>query len=74
MTIINGLCSEIGGDAWFPEQGESHRDAKRICAMCDQRLDCLAGALERNEQFGIWGGMSERERRNLRKQRKDAAA
>lgn len=59
------LCAEVGGDFWFPEKGGSTRDAKRICAGCEVRDKCLAGAVERRERFGIWGGLSERERRKL---------
>lgn len=61
------LCAEIGADFWFPEQGESSRYAKETCARCPVQMECLAWALENNEQYGIYGGLSERQRRALRK-------
>lgn len=68
-----GACAQTDPEAFFPEKGESTRDAKRVCAGCDVRARCLAYALERNERFGVWGGMSERARRTLRSERRAAA-
>lgn len=59
------LCGEVGGDFWFPEKGESTREAKQVCVACPVRAICLQYALDGNERFGIWGGLSERERRRL---------
>ena len=42
-------------------------DAKGICLSCDVREECLEYALANDERFGIWGGLSERERRKLKK-------
>jgi WhiB family redox-sensing transcriptional regulator len=61
------LCAQTDPEAFFPEKGGSTREAKRICAACDVRQECLEYALQRDERFGIWGGMSERERRRLRR-------
>lgn len=61
------LCSQTDPDAFFPEQGSSGGDAKSICASCPVRQECLEYALENDERFGIWGGLSELERRRLRK-------
>ncbi|WP_170165653.1 MULTISPECIES: WhiB family transcriptional regulator [Agrococcus] len=63
----DALCAETDPEAFFPEKGGSTRDAKRICESCDVRQQCLEYALENDERFGIWGGLSERERRKLRK-------
>ena len=60
-------CLQAEPDTFFPEKGGSTREAKRICAMCDVRQECLEYALENDERFGIWGGMSERERRKLKR-------
>ncbi len=62
------LCAETDPEAFFPEKGGSTREAKRVCASCDVRGDCLDFALSNDERFGIWGGLSERERRRLKKQ------
>lgn len=59
------LCAQVDPDAWFPEKGGSTREAKRICQGCDVRAECLEYALANTIRYGIWGGMSERERRKL---------
>jgi WhiB family redox-sensing transcriptional regulator len=61
------LCAQVDGDLWFPEKGGSTREAKRICAGCDLRAACLEYALKRDDRFGVWGGLSEAERRRLRR-------
>jgi WhiB family redox-sensing transcriptional regulator len=63
----DALCSQTDPEAFFPEKGGSTRDAKRICSGCDVRQQCLDYALQNDERFGIWGGLSERERRKLKK-------
>ena len=62
------LCAQTDPEAFFPEKGGSTREAKRICMACAVRDECLEYALEHDERFGIWGGLSERERRRLKKQ------
>ena len=54
-------------EAFFPEKGGSTREAKKVCMACEVRVECLDYALENDERFGIWGGLSERERRRLKK-------
>ena len=61
------LCAQTDPEAFFPEKGGSTREAKRVCLTCDVRDECLEYALENDERFGIWGGLSERERRKLKK-------
>lgn len=61
------LCAQTDPEAFFPEKGGSTREAKRVCLGCDVRNECLDYALSADERFGIWGGLSERERRRLRK-------
>ncbi|MFJ6417866.1 WhiB family transcriptional regulator [Paeniglutamicibacter sp. NPDC091659] len=61
------LCAQTDPEAFFPEKGGSTRDAKRVCGSCSVRSECLEYALTNDERFGIWGGLSERERRRLRK-------
>ncbi len=63
----DSLCAQTDPEAFFPEKGGSTRDAKKICASCEVRTQCLEYALSNDERFGIWGGLSERERRKLRK-------
>ncbi len=61
------LCAQTDPEAFFPEKGGSTREAKRVCTGCEVRTECLDYALTHDERFGIWGGMSERERRRLRR-------
>ena len=60
-------CLTAEPDTFFPEKGGSTREAKRICDGCPVTAECLEYALANDERFGIWGGMSERERRRLRR-------
>ncbi|MGY0019970.1 WhiB family transcriptional regulator [Streptomyces sp. cg35] len=61
------LCAQTGGDFFFPEPGSSVREAKLICRMCEIRPACLEYALSHDERFGVWGGLSEKERHQLRR-------
>lgn len=65
-------CLGVDPDLFFPERGASTREAKEVCRGCEVRQQCLDYALENGEKFGIWGGLSERERRRLRRQRAQA--
>ncbi len=67
---LDALCAETDPEAFFPEKGGSTREAKRVCAGCSVRAECLEFALANDERFGIWGGLSERERRRVRLQRR----
>lgn len=66
-------CLGSNADLWFPERGASTAEAKQICAGCAVREQCLAYALRAGIKFGVWGGLSERERRRIRTQRRLAA-
>lgn len=66
-------CAEVDSDAFFPERGGSVRDAKKVCRSCEVRAECLEYALENDERFGIWGGLSERERRRLKRRQEVTA-
>lgn len=61
------LCAETDPEAFFPEKGGSTREAKKTCVKCEVRAECLEYAIVHDERFGIWGGLSERERRKLRR-------
>ncbi len=66
-------CLGVDPDLFFPERGASTREAKEVCRGCVVRGQCLEFALQNGEKFGIWGGLSERERRRIRRQRAQAA-
>ena len=63
----HALCAQTDPEAFFPEKGGSTREAKKVCLSCDVRDSCLQYALDHDERFGIWGGLSERERRRLKR-------
>lgn len=58
-------CAQIGGDKWFPEWGGNERDPKAVCESCDVRQQCLDYAIKHRINDGIWGGVSERQRRRI---------
>ena len=67
-------CLGVDPDLFFPERGASTKDAKAVCQGCVVREDCLEYAVTNREKFGIWGGLSERERRRIRRERAQARA
>lgn len=67
-------CRGIDPELFFPERGGSSAEAKAVCAGCVVREQCLDYALENHERFGIWGGLSERQRRRVRSARLAARA
>src|SRR5690606_31561529 len=66
-------CRGADADLFFPARGASTRKSKAICADCQVRQECLEFAIQIGEKFGIWGGMAERRRRKIRRQRQWAA-
>ena len=58
----HALCAQVDPELWFPEKGESSRPAKRICQRCPVQAECRSAALARCEQYGIWGGLTYKER------------
>ncbi len=63
-----GLCAQTDPETFFPEKGSSTAPAKAVCQRCPVAVECLEFAVRTGERFGVWGGMSERDRR-LAKQR-----
>ena len=70
----NALCAQTDPELFFPAPGMPNRDAKRVCAACPVRAECLEDALARRELMGVRGGLSAMERRALLRERKAAAA
>jgi WhiB family redox-sensing transcriptional regulator len=76
-------CTLIGRSGWhmlaacrgrpdvsfFPQRGESTRAARDLCAACPVSTDCLEDALAHEHTVGVWGGMTERERKRLKRRR-----
>lgn len=65
-------CRNADPDALFV-QGAAQNRAKLICRGCPIRTECLADALDNRTEFGVWGGMTERERRALLRRRPDVS-
>lgn len=66
-------CHEVEPDTLFV-QGAAQREARSVCQGCPVRLECLADALDSRTEFGVWGGLTERERRALRRRRPDVSS
>jgi WhiB family redox-sensing transcriptional regulator len=65
-------CHDAPSDLFYPALAETasarderERAAKRVCMSCGVRVECLEYALDANERLGVWGGMTESERRDL---------
>lgn len=61
------LCAEVDPEIFYPEKGQSTREAKRLCLTCSVSEQCLQYALRNNEDAGIWGGTSPQERKEMRR-------
>lgn len=61
----SAICSQTDPEIFFPNKGGSTKPAKQVCGLCEVSDQCLAYALTHSERYGIWGGLSERERRRL---------
>jgi len=66
---LQAKCRDMA-DALFPE-GKDQKRARSVCVGCPVRSECLAEALDNRIEWGVWGGMTERERRALLRQRPD---
>jgi WhiB family transcriptional regulator, redox-sensing transcriptional regulator len=67
-------CLSSHPKLFFPARGESTVAAKKVCAGCPVRSECLAYALDEGIKFGVWGGKSERERRTMRRRIRETEA
>jgi WhiB family transcriptional regulator, redox-sensing transcriptional regulator len=62
-------CRQVDAEVFFPEKGLSNAEAKLICMGCEARVECLEWALAKDEQHGVWGGLSRRDRVKLKARR-----
>lgn len=69
--VDDAVCAQTDPEAFFPEKGQSAREAQRICAVCPVREPCLEEALNDGLK-GVWGGTTERRRQIIRAQRRRA--
>lgn len=61
------LCTQADPEMFYPDKGGDPKPAKALCQLCGSRADCLAYALEHNERYGVWGGMTRKERQRIRR-------
>ena len=71
--VVKGACRSSDPDALFVP-GKAQNRAKAVCLGCPVRTECLSDALDHKVQFGVWGGMTERERRALLRRRPDVTS
>ena len=62
----SALCTQADPEIFFPPKGNPGTEAKQVCASCPVRGECLAYAIEADEEFGIWGGLNRAERLRVR--------
>jgi WhiB family redox-sensing transcriptional regulator len=68
-----GVCSKAEPDALFV-RGAAQQVAKQVCIGCPVIAECLADSLDNHTEFGVWGGMTERQRRALLKRRPEVVS
>jgi WhiB family redox-sensing transcriptional regulator len=68
--MARGLCTSISPSTFFPSDGAGVEVARKICATCPVKEECLEHALVNRIDHGVWGGCSERERRRILKRRR----
>ncbi|HEX2706274.1 MAG TPA: WhiB family transcriptional regulator [Candidatus Lustribacter sp.] len=59
QALLSGAdipCRELDAELWFAERPDDVEHAKALCRTCPVRAECLAGALDRSEPWGVWGG------------------
>ncbi|HVC25407.1 MAG TPA: WhiB family transcriptional regulator [Acidimicrobiales bacterium] len=66
-------CRGLDPDIFYPVSDEDAEEAKAICASCPVHQLCLEHALVHRERDGVWGGLTERERRRALRQRRKSA-
>ncbi|WP_069625361.1 WhiB family transcriptional regulator [Streptomyces niveus] len=69
----DALCAEVDPEIFHPKQGESIGPAREVCMACPVRRECADHAIP-NEPYGVWGGLSPRERQRLRRSLAPTAA
>ena len=69
---MSAACRNAAPDALFVRGAEQNK-AKQVCTGCPVRTECLADALDNEIEWGVWGGMTERERRALLRRRPGTA-
>ncbi|MFD3728866.1 WhiB family transcriptional regulator [Streptomyces sp. NPDC058671] len=72
--VEHAACRAEDPEALFVQGNPQQSRAKAVCTGCPVRTECLAEALDNRIEFGVWGGMTERERRALLRRRPDVVS
>lgn len=65
------LCAQVDPEIFFPAQGEPGREAQRVCLSCPVLQECRVRALSfETEQWGVWGALTQRQRRKIKRQKR----
>lgn len=70
VWMLDGLCRDRDPSFFFPSDGVGVERARKLCADCPVKLECLEYALSYRIEHGVWGGASERERRRILRSRR----
>ena len=72
--MADGACRGLPPGTMHPDDRRGERRAKAVCATCPVRTACLQHALDADEQYGVWGGCTEGERRAIARRSKSTSA
>ena len=61
----DSLCRGVEPEVFFPVSEDDAWRAKEICAMCSVQQQCLVNSLQNRERYGVWGGVTEKERQEM---------
>lgn len=69
FDLSQAVCGQTDPELFFPDRADNSYShlAKQICSECPVRIECLTWALKNDEEFGIWGGFSPKERRLIKR-------
>lgn len=70
--VKDAACKGVDTGLFYPERGEPTRHALEVCKPCTVKAECLQYAIDNSERWGVWGGMTERQRRRIRSDRYQA--
>lgn len=70
--MAESLCAQVDPELFFPDKGASTKEAKKVCQKCPVTSECLEYAMSSDDRYGVFGGLSERDRRKLRKEARSA--
>lgn len=67
-------CRSMDTEEFYPPRGGDLAGPRAVCAECPVQNECLNYAIENGDHFGIWGGLSDKQRRKVRRQQREIAS